>query len=105
MLLLDELIAELVNEEWLEESVDKLVLVAKNKGKAFGKKKEGSESKKNRPDPRKEKGKGGKCTHCKRGVHLKNNCWKKHFRKNPYKDKNKVENEQFTAKSKDKKKH
>jgi len=67
ILFLNDLIAELIDEECLEERNEKLVLMSKKKNYKDKKKK----NKKRNVD--KSKNKNEMYTHCKKAVHFKNN--------------------------------
>lgn len=75
---LDDLIAKLIDKERLEGGNEKLALMGK-KGNYKDKKGKGDKKK----VAGKGKGKGGKCTHCKKAVHSEDNCWKLHPEKMP----------------------
>ncbi len=70
ILILNNLIAELIDEEYLEERNEKLVLMNKKRNYKDKKKK----NKKRNVD--KNKNKNEIYTYCKKAVHFKNNYWK-----------------------------
>lgn len=81
---LDSLIAELVDEERLNDGTEKLALFGKTKNKGKEKKKNTTGgSKDKRKDAGKGKGKDGLCSHCEKGVHSEGNYLNKHPNKIP----------------------
>jgi len=95
---LDDLIAELIDEECLKEGNEKLALMSK---KGNHKDKKGKNKKKN---VGKGKGEDEMCTHCKKAVHSKDNCWKLHPEKMPEEIKKKQEAKKKKEKEKKKEK-
>jgi len=95
---LDDLIAELIDEERLEGGNEKLALMGK---KGNHKDKKGKDKKKN---VSKGKDEDGMCTHCKKAVHFEDNCWKLHSEKMPEEIKKKQEAKKKKEKEKKKEK-
>ncbi len=95
---LNDLIAELIDEEYLKERNEKLVLMSKKRNHKDKKKK----NKKRNAD--KSKSKNEMYTHCKKAVHFKNNCWKLHSEKMSKELKKKQETKKKKEKEKEKKK-
>jgi len=75
ILFLNNLIAELIDEECLKERNKKLVLMSKKRNYKDKKKK----NKKRNTDKNKNENK--MCIYCKKAVHFKNNYWKLHSEK------------------------
>ena len=98
ILFLNNLIIKLIDEEYLKERNEKLVLMSKKRNHKDKKKK----NKKRNVD--KNKNKNEMCIYCKKTVHFKNNCWKLHLKKMSKELKKKQETKKKKEKEKEKKK-
>jgi len=98
ILFLNDLIAELIDEKYLKEENEKLVLMSKKKNHKDKKKK----NKKRNID--KNKNENEMYTYCKKAVHFKNNYWKLHSEKMSKELKKKQETKKKKEKEKKKKK-